>query len=430
MEEILVIGQKPKDFLDTNIISAFNHRSKQVIDHLIQSNYKIILLNIDKKNFIEIKKLEFNGNLIIYDINPNKFGWLRLIKKEFKQYNFRFICAMTLLGGFVARKLNLNKLLWLDLYGEPMLEKIGRDSITKKEIGTWFIYSEIKKLFKTCDVFSVCSDSQKQLTIGALIYLGRIRSNNWTSEKVFTLNYWGTETAAIKTDRKENNKIGMVYNGSINTWTDVDTLSEVISEVLKKKNNVYFKQFGIDITDGIQLEKFHSYLIDSDFKDRVEFLGAIDDVKAQEIYKRCHICINADVDTLETQFGWRTRYTAAIRNGLVIIATLGNDMPNKLSMNGCGLFSEIGDKQKLKENLLRVIDDPKLRSDLIQKGNAFLDTNVSIKQFGRILAFISGKNAEKEKKTKGIFTHQIKYIYNIFRNCYIWLKWNVLYRVG
>ena len=424
--KIVLFAEAPVNLVSGNSVTAHNYRSQQFIELLLRQQIPVIVVVINRN--IRFPSLERRmGELFeFWEINDKRIGWLSSLRKRLRKEKLSAAIGFMLNGALLARNVVTNLPLWIDFYGDPLIEKVGQDLCHLNQFGTLAIRWRLSQVLKWADRFSVCSESQKCLLIGALLYSGRIDFGNMKIPIVNIINYLSEPGLAkdkiiYQNKRLKNTPVTILYNGSVNSWTDVSFLSSVLEEVLLLRPDVQFVQFGKNVINQEHLNAFKNFTKKEDLNSRAQFLGEISETQAEEIYQNSHICINADVDTLETRFGWRTRYIKAITEGLVVVSTFGNDLADLLAKDGIGLFSPMGDKDAFVKNLLMLIDDVSLWNNLSEMGARYVsEKSQTDSQFKVLLQWL--ENPQKLISSNNFLT--------LIRNIGTYLRWSLKGRLN
>jgi glycosyltransferase involved in cell wall biosynthesis len=420
--KILIIGACPSKYNIDPVINAHQYRSQQIIERLINANFDITMLTIDKNSPKFLEGRNHSKNFKQFSIGDKSLKFKKHIKNIIQNSESKAILCLGGGNALYAIKYARTKPLWVDFYGDPLIEKLGQDWHYQNSRGTIFVRNLLRLIYSKADKISVCSESHKNLVTGGMLYMGILSFQNWNESIINVIEYFGLNEEYLVDDSKmqkhEQDKIKIIYNGSINTWTDINLLTEVLNEALLMRPNIEFIQFGQTLIED-QRRKFIENLNSPVYKDRVRFLGKIDEKTANEIYSTSHICISADLNILETRYGWRTRFLTAVKNGLVILATLGNDLSDIFSQKDIGIFTSQEDKNSFKKYLLQLIDDVEFRKLYVKKGirglSQILNNNTS---FNPMINWL--KNPMKIKKKKILSLSQISlYI----RYYFTWIRW-------
>ena len=367
------------------------------------------------------------------EIDDRSLFWLFKFKSLVKHRKFDRIIGFMLPGALISLKITSKIPIWIDLNGDPLIEKLAMDDYYKNEYGTIFLRKSLLKIFKFCEIYSVCSDSQKKLLLGGILYKGYISNKNFNYPIVNTIYpvFNNPSTREIKVFSKEKRTPGVItilFNGSINSWTDVQLLYKVIKNVLIFRPNVRFIQFGKTILLNNYASEFKSLANDPEFKGRVFFYDEVSSDDADCIYRQSDICVSADKNSLETRFGYRNRYIEALKYGLVIVGTFGNDLAEYLSNQNIGKFLEINDEPGFISTLLSLIDDADLRRELSGNSAKVLDNlNKTIEL--QIIPLINWLN---NPGLKAIRNNQYHYfnLKTILRNYFSSIRFNVFHRLS
>jgi glycosyltransferase involved in cell wall biosynthesis len=375
--KIVLVGQIPVDYLQGGSINAHNYRTQQFVNALTRNGIDVIFVAVDRT--VEGCLIMESGAppFELWRVNDREFGWLKLLRRRLSRECVSAMIGFMVDGASVASVLDATLPLWVDLYGDPLLEKAGQDSLLRNEYGTLSLRWRMRGIIRRADRFSVCSNSQRDLLLGALLYQGRIHFADFLVPTVMAVNYWGGRIKDL--DRspegagsRERDPFTLLYNGSVNTWTDVKLLSRVLTSVLSRRDNVRFIQFGKNVVDDKHMREFKDSLGRPELRGRVTFMEGVTQDVAEDLYQASHVCICADLDTIETRFGWRTRYIQAVQEGLVVVATLGNDMANQMAVDHIGLFSPLGDSEALARNLLSLVDNYEYWRELSEQGKHYI----------------------------------------------------------
>ena len=406
MEELSFSVSLRLSLMSGTSVTAHNYRSQQFVDVLVNHQIPLIVVAVNRSTGVPLSQKKVTGMIEYWEVNDLKRGWRALLRKSLFVEKINAAIGCMLQGALLAHSMLRHLPLWVDFYGDPLIEKIGQDLHHGNQHGTLAMRWRLRQVLTYTDRFSVCSESQKSLLIGALLYSGRIDFKNMKRSLVNVFMYLNESGSSQKRtpdrpERTSTTPVAILYNGSVNSWTDVTFLSEVLEEVLEARPHVQFVQFGKNIVHKEHLESFRKFSEKKGIKERAQFLGEITEEKAQELYRNSHICISADIDTLETRFGWRTRYVRAIAEGLVVVSTLGNDLAAMLADDGVGLFSEIGNKTSFVKNLLLLIDDASLWKQLSDKGVKYIaEKSQDDSQFDPLLKWL--ESPQKLESSKDI----------------------------
>jgi len=406
-------------------VTAHHYRSQQFVDLLKAHEVPLVIVSINRSIEKPCSRKTVSGTSEYWEVNDCMRGWRSVLRKSLREEQLNAAIGCMLQGALLARSMVRELPLWVDFYGDPLIEKLGQDLHYGNQYGTLAARWRLRQVLAVADRFSVCSEAQKSLLVGALLYSGRIDFRNVQLPLVNTFMYLSESRAGQKKKssrpaRTKKTPVTILYNGSVNTWTDVAFLSDVLAEVLVARPGVRFVQFGKNIIHKEHLDSFRKFSEKKEIKQRAQFLGEVTEEQAKELYRRSHICINADIDTLETRFGWRTRYIRAITEGLVVVSTLGNDLAAMLAMDGIGLFSRIGDNKAFVKNLLLLIDDVSAWKQLSRKGIRYIaERSQDDLQFETLLQWVDNPR-KLESPTDSVA---------LIRNIGTYLRWPLLGRL-
>ena len=422
---VALFCEAPVSLLPDAPRTAHNLRSEQFLGALRRSGVSVLVVYVNRSVTGALRVRRIDDRTACWEVNDTAPGWRMSVRRKLRGEKIRSSVALTLGGAMMARSLAGRIPLWVDFYGDPLIEKIGQDTYYGNQYGTLATRWRLRRILMSADRISVCSESQKSLVVGALLYFGRLDYANFRDPVVNVFHFFADSepraaSRRVPRPKSSGRTVTLLFNGSVNSWTDVALLSEVLGRVLLLRKNVRFIQFGKNILPPGHLEEFMRFASRNGIGDRAAFLGTVSDTEAEELYRRSDICVSADLDTLETRLGWRTRYISAMQRGLVIVSTLGNDLAGILSAEGVGLFSPAGDQDAFARNLLTLVDNAELRRRMSAKARRYIaEKSRDDSQFLPLLRWIAEPVVLTSERTP--LTH--------LRNVGTYLRWTLAGRL-
>lgn len=255
------------------------------------------------------------------------------------QRNIRILHIHTASRGSFIRKSKIvrigkkfDKKVILHLHGAKFKEYYENECDIKKQL-------YIKDTFEMCDSIIVLGEEWKE-------WLKKYVDNEITvlhnSVIVPSTNYYSNDSNNI------------VMLGRLEERKGTYDLLEVINDIVKKYENIKFVLAG----DG-DLERLDKKIKQLEIpQNNIEVLGWIDSNKRHELLKDCLIYVLPSYNE-----GMPMSVLEAMSYGIPCISTNVGSIPSVIENNNNGIIINPGDKIALRESLINLLDDKKLRKE-------------------------------------------------------------------
>ncbi len=385
MSKIMLIGYNPPALERDTKIEAAHYRSWQFLDPLLEDGHQICLcantmLSTRPDGLDSQPDLphEWKNQLIYRPIMLHqKRNWVRDLQQIHDEFQPDCIVAVNFDCCLAATKLQTNRPIWMDIYGDYMTivqaacYRAGRD----RGISTSVAF--FRQVLKTGDVFSGCGTPQKHMLAGELAFTGRLNAETFGYEYTQVILPGsspkdGSEDANITTPSDlpdiPNDAFTVLWCGGYNTWTDVDTLFAGLEIAMQADPNVHFLSVGANTYEGEDnvYDRFKQMIANSEYKERYHLLGWRPYSDVAYFYQESDVGINIDAMHYETVYGTRTRLVEMIAAGLPVITSTGCELSDLIDRKGAGLIFDTADAQGLGKQILYLATDRQKCTEMAQ----------------------------------------------------------------
>lgn len=339
-------------------------RVEKQIDYLIQNNFEIHLLTITK---IGAKELEKNGRLTIHRKPISKFifkssvacllfpfyfnFWNNYIKQITSRYSFDLIhihdLPLAKIGNSWSKKLNIPVVLDLHENWPALLkEAVHANTFLGKLLSwnwKWEAY-EKEMVAQSSAIITVCEEMKQRISPFSPI-----------NEKLFVYQ----NVPKVKAEFLNNNyipatnQIKLVYLGGINKNRGIQTLIKAMS-LLPKSVEMHLSIIG----SGSFLDQLKIQVKKYKLKDRVEFLGFLNQEKAFQKLKEHHLAVVPHYRSVQTDNSSPNKLYQYMMIGLPVISSNCSSLVRIIDQYSCGLYYQDKSPQDLANKLQQIANNP------------------------------------------------------------------------
>lgn len=329
---------------------------------------------IHKVKHLKLGLAELESYTITLRNIQHSYSCYKIISELNKIYNFDIIeSPIWDFEGVIPAK----------LLGIPLVTRLETPLLKAAETQKWKINDDIK-------LSSDFERSQIQLSSGIIAISENIKE---TISQLYGINfntlytktiYLGIESSnATHIVRDDSKNINILFVGRLERRKGIHILLEVIPEILQKYRNVTFTFVGDDTVPDengelykLSFLKKHS---NSDFINRVEFRGKVDEDELDICYKNCDIFVSP---SLYESFG--IVFIEAMSYGKPVIGGKAGGMQEIIDDGETGFLVEPDNACELSDKLRILIEDSKLRvafgENAYKKYNSIFKTDVMCKE--------------------------------------------------
>lgn len=388
MSKILLIGYNPPAIAGKIKIEAAHYRTWQFLEPLLDEGHNVCLCADGSGVDVRLPKA-WSEKLVYQTVPFGRRGWVGKLQKAHDTFNPDCIVAVNFSHSLYATKLQTDKPIWMDIYGDMLTIMQATYYRARSDRGLTTSISFMRQVLQTGDVFSVCGNPQQHMLIGELAMAGRLNHRTFGYEfaRVVLPGALSTNQAISKqAERSTLQEYGVrpddfvvLWCGGYNTWTDVETLFAGLEAAMARDPHVHYVSVGANTYNAPDnvYTRLLSMIEKSAYRERFHMLGWRPWTEVASFYGSSDVGLNIDALHYETIYGTRTRLVEMIAAGLPVITTLGSELSYLLQDHGAALTFEIGDWQKLSEQILTLAQNKTRRNEIIAAANQYVNSTLS-----------------------------------------------------
>jgi glycosyltransferase involved in cell wall biosynthesis len=152
----------------------------------------------------------------------------------------------------------------------------------------------------------------------------------------------------------------VLWSGSYNTWTDVDTLFEALQGAMAENPRIWFVSTGGEVEghDEETYPRFCDRIAASPFGDRFVLLGWLPKHEVGNYYFEADVGINIDRYMYEGLLGSKNRVLDWMRAGLPPLIGDLPELAREVDREGIGFTYPLGNAAALRDAILALAADP------------------------------------------------------------------------
>jgi glycosyltransferase involved in cell wall biosynthesis len=290
---------------------------------------------------------------------------LSLLRREYDAFQPDALVGATIYGSFDACRLDVEAPVWADQFGHVMAEAQAKAYVAGSNRYLRTFWRMEREVIVRGDVFSAVSGHQRFATVGELGAVGRLSRETLGYRFVRTIpcgldpEPLRHERVVLRGDRVPEDAFVVLWSGSYNTWTDVDTLFEGLEGAMAADPDVWFVSTGgaVEGHDEVNYPRFCRLVERSRFRDRYVLLGWLPKREVGNYYFEADIGINIDKYMYEGLLGSKNRVLDWMRAGLPALVSDLPELARQLDTRGIGFLFPLGDATALAAAIVELAGD-------------------------------------------------------------------------
>lgn len=277
------------------------------------------------------------------------------IKRCVKNKSFSCIVAISPFPAEAVAIADPNLPIWIDMNGtHPAEIQLQGNEDGKGGERLVRILALENSLLMRGDAFSTPSRRQAFAVSGELLLLGRMGTRS--KEVIPVKPIQNCSIGGFEKRHKSTVGFRIISTGSFNQWFDEITLFKALEYVMERYESVEFVSTGgrIPFSPG-KYDNFRKMVENSRFKERFTLYGWIPYDELIEVYKIASVAVYADIPSMETTLGARTRALDWIKRGIPVICTDGAEISEDIRKHDLGIVVPQKDHEALAEAFLQLI---------------------------------------------------------------------------
>jgi glycosyltransferase involved in cell wall biosynthesis len=296
------------------------------------------------------------------------------------------VVGVSALGAASAVRLAGALPVWADVFGDLMAEAQAKAAGYGNDPVLLRFWGLLHGVLDRADRFSAVSAAGADALIGQLGMTGRLSRETLGEDLVHVIPCAAEADAPADADavaalRRRcggDDAFVLAWNGSFNTWCDVDTLFSAVDRAMEQNAGIVFLATGGAVTghDELTYRRFRGLVAASAFRDRYFLDGWIDARMLPVYYAAADVALNVEKPIYERRLGSENRVANWLAAGLPVITTAGSELGRALVDARAGLRVASGDVDGLSSALLRLRADPEALAAMSRCARLFAVENL------------------------------------------------------
>lgn len=412
-------------------IEARSYRTWQFVQPLLENGHDVCFIGSASRDQSDISH-SLASSLAYHRVNLQQAKWLARVKAIRNEYEPDAILAVMFNNGLRATRLSHGTPLWIDLYGDRVVENQIAGHISSSDRGNRMTQKYLHEILRRADKYSACSTPQKYALVGQLSMTSRINRHTLGYEFAHAVlpgapsgHSDATPLLTIRGSRVPEDAFVVLWCGGYNVWTDVDTLFDALSLAMEMEPRIHYVSAGA----GVRLKNNNSYerllemIEGSPHRDRFHMLGWQPSKVVPGLYQQADVGVNLDAFHYETQLGTRTRLVEMMHYGLPVITTLGCELSQIVEKQALGLTFPIGDAKTFSNHILALSRDKSLQKKYAEQARGYTSHQLSFQETTRpFLEWVQEPSLAPDRAMKKP-NFDIREVENILRTAVRSLLW-------
>ncbi|HVS01921.1 MAG TPA: glycosyltransferase [Thermoanaerobaculia bacterium] len=305
------------------------------------------------------------------------------------------LVGATIYGSWALAQCRTELPLWADQFGHVMAEAQARAALDGDDSVLGYFWNMARTVGLRADKMSTVSGRQRYAAIGELGALGRLDAAACGYELVEAI------PCAVVAEPATREHRGMLrgrrlppeafivlWSGSYNVWSDVETLFTALEAAMARDASVHFVSTGGAIAghDVATYPSFERCVEGSRYRDRFHLEGWVPSPRLPAYVADADVGILSERAIYEGSLGSKNRLVQWMAAGLPVIANRVGDLGDLLADHRLGLTCPPGDASALTERLVWAAAHRAELAAMAEEAEAYVRGHFSIEQTTRPLA--------------------------------------------
>jgi glycosyltransferase involved in cell wall biosynthesis len=273
--------------------------------------------------------------------------------------NVEAVVGSTLLASFALARSLPNVPFWADQFGHAMAEAQAKSSVDGDNRSVAEGWKLVQPVLSIADKISVVSQRQRLAVVGELGAIGRLTGETCGYEFIDVApcaapSHQGEPSAEHRPSRSSEDEFLVLWAGSYNVWSDIETLMEGLELAMRGNPRVRFVSIGggIEGHDVSSYSRLKQLVAASKFSDRFLLEGWVEQDQVAHYVAQADLGVVAELRVYEGELGSKNRVLEWMGCGLPVLSSPLGDLGEYLSDGSKGLIFEPGDAAGLAQQVL------------------------------------------------------------------------------
>lgn len=289
----------------------------------------------------------------------------------------------TVYGAYSLARFRPEQPFWADQFGHVMAEAQAKAFLDRSNRAVGFFWRALRPVLAWADHLSVVSERQRWAAIGELGAAGRLLCETTGHELVSVLPcaHVAGEGRLPSPDRRgPDEPFVVLWSGSFNTWSDVETLADALEIAMRRDPRIRFLATGGQIPghDESTYRRFEERVATSPHRERFDLRGWVPTSDLPALVARAHLGVLCERPIYEGELGSKNRVVQWLGMGLPVAYNRIGDLGDHLERERIGLTFPPGDAASFAERILWAADRPGELAAMADRAHAWVASHGSV----------------------------------------------------
>lgn len=363
MTRVLVGGLCPLPFENTRKSFGPGIRSWQFALSLAQDGHAVRLLAMKipgcYDGFDVTNEEEVEGVHVVR-LSEGAFHDVQGLRDQIRTFRPDVLVGATIYGSHALARCETDQPFWADQFGHVMAEAQAKAALDGQNDVLPYFWKMARKVDLRADRLSSVSERQRLAMIGELGALGRLSAETCGYEfgAVIPCAVLPPSPPAslpnLRGSRLPADAFVVLWSGSYNVWSDVETLYGGLEIAMREDPTLYFVSTGGAIPghDEMTYRRLRELVEGSDLRSRFLLEGWIAAEAVAGYWAEADLGVLTERPIYEGTLGSKNRIVQWLGSGLPVAYNRVGDIGDLLDRAGIGLTFDAGDATGLAEKIL------------------------------------------------------------------------------
>lgn len=279
--------------------------------------------------------------------------------------------------------------LWADQFGHVMAEAQARAALDGDDSMLGYFWSMVQEVGRRADRLSTVSRRQRYAAIGELGALGRLNAASCGRELVSVVPCAvvpavppPANARAFRGTRLPADAFAVLWSGSYNVWSDVETLFAGLEAAMAGDPRIHFVSTGgaIEGHDVVTYPRLVELVARSKRRERFHLDGWVRNELVAAYVAEADLGVLCERPIYEGALGSKNRIVQWLAAGLPVVSNRVGDLGDQLDEHAAGLTFRAGDPRGLADHLLWAAAHPAELQAMAERARCLARTRFSVEE--------------------------------------------------
>jgi glycosyltransferase involved in cell wall biosynthesis len=321
------------------------------------------------------------------------------IARELETFAPDAVVGATIYGSYALARHQPRQPFWADQFGDVLAEAQAKATLDRNNAPIAYFWRLLQPVLGWADKLSVVSDRQRYAAIGQLGTCGRLSLEtcgyDFTSviPCAFIPETPREPSASLRGRLFPDDAFVVLWSGSYNTWSDVDTLFRGVETAMRRNPRIHFLSTGGEIPGHD--ERTYRSLVEqierSALASRFHLAGWIAANEVPSYWAAADLGVLCEQPIYEGLLGSKNRVVQWMGWGLPVAYNQVGDLGDLLAREALGLTFRPGHAEELSAQILRAVDQPTTLREMTSRAQAYVQRELTFAHTTRELVAWAGK---------------------------------------